>query len=113
MSYKFVSSFQPEPESKQYTQSFIQIADFTNPKTNLYHVKKFIINQHAQIINCKDYYITKKNQTNLIEKRKVHEYKIYPVYDLNTVLPPSPADISVLRSGLLSGNSNYYNFASF
>ncbi len=114
MSHKFVSSFnQQTKQNITQTKSFLQIANFPNSKTKLYHVRKFIINDDNEFVNVKDYFLNKHTYDKLFNIKKKHEYKLYAVYDLNTVDYPTMADILALKSDILGANYNYYGFAPF
>lgn len=114
MSHKFVSSFnQQTKQNITHTKSFLQIANFPNQKTNLYHVRKFVINTDNEFVNIKEYFLNKHTYDKLLNIKKKHEYKLYAVYDLNTVEYPTMADILILKSDILGANYNYYGFSPF
>lgn len=113
MSYKFVDNFnEPEPKNET-TTSFLQLASFAHPKTKLYHVKKYTFNESNEIINVKDYYLTKSKYNRLIRKKNNTEYKLYSVYNLNEVGLPNLSDILMRKSNMLQSNYNYYGSAPF
>lgn len=112
MSYKFVNSFDKQ-EPIINNKTFLQIATFPNSKTKLFHVRKFTINNDNQFIGIKDYYINLCTYNKLLNKRRRNEYKLYAVYDLNTVDVPSLSDIFILKSDILGTDYNYYGSAPF
>jgi hypothetical protein len=111
--YKFVKTFD-EPIEQDNTQlSFIQVASFPNPKTNLYHVRRFIVNQNNEIIGIKEYFLSKKRYDRLLQRKKRNQYKLYSVYNLNVVNYPCASDILMLKSNILGSDYNYSGFAPF
>lgn len=114
--YTFVNNFnnQNEFENDAISQlSFIQIASFPNPKTKLYHIKRFIIDQNNEFAGIKEYFLSKRRYDKLLQRKKRNQYKLYAVYNLNTVNYPSMSDILMLKSDILGSNHNYYGFAPF
>jgi|688.fasta_scaffold636774_1 hypothetical protein len=111
--YKFVSSFDKPEDIIVSTASFLQIASFPNPKNKLYHIKKFIINQNNEFIDAKEYFLNKNKYEKLLKIKRKNEYKLYAVYDLNTVNVPSLSDILMLRSTILGSDHYNYGFAPF
>ena len=110
--YKFVDDFD-KPQNNEETESFLQMTSFMHPKTKLYHVRKFNITQTNDLINMKDYYLSKRKYDKLLKKRKPNTYKIYAVYSLNDVNYPNMSDILDMRSTILQSNHDYYGFAPF
>lgn len=97
----------------QQLQSFIQIALFPHPKTKLYHVRKFKIDEGGNVIKMMEYNIIKGQYEKLIKQKKPNEYKQYSVYSLKNIEYPSRGDILLLKSNILSTNSSYSGYASF
>ena len=111
--FKFVKTFDdPIPENTQQL-SFIQIGSFPNPKTNLYHVRRFIVNQNNEIVGIKEYFLNKKRYDKLLRHKKRNQYKLYALYNLNVVNYPCASDILLLKSDILGSDYNYSGFAPF
>lgn len=111
-SYTFVNNFNQVDEEPTFT-SFYQIASFVNPKTNKYHVRKFVINNKNEFVNVKEYNLSNKQYVRFFNKKKPNEYKLFAVYNLSMVNPPSMAEILISKSDILAVNSQYYGFAPF
>lgn len=112
MSYKFVNNFEQSIQNPS-SKSFLQVANFPNPKTKLYHIRKFVIDGDNTLTSYKDYFLNKSTYDKLLNKKKNNEYKLYAVHDLNTVSYPTQSDILVLKSDILSCNYDYYGEAPF
>ena len=111
--YKFVNSFdEPEP-CNEPNISLYQIAAFADPKTNLYHARRFTINYNNEFVSVKNHYINKRMYRKLLKVKKNNEYKLFSVYDLENVGYPSLSDILLLKSDILSTNYDYYGYAPF
>jgi len=113
--YKFVSNFDEQAKAKaqEVITRYLQIASFPNPKTNLYQIRRFHINQNNEFVNVKDYFISKSKYNKLLQKRKSNEYKLYSVYNLNEVKYPCISDLLLLKSDILGTDYNYYGSAPF
>lgn len=111
--YKFVSNFDEQKQEVETTTRFLQIAAFPNPKTGLYQIRRFHVNQNNEFVNVKDYFISKSKYGKLLQKKKNNEYKLYSVYDLNQVKYPCKSDILLLKSDILGADYNYYGSAPF
>ena len=113
--YKFVNNFDNcnEQNSNDNLIHFYQVSSFPNPKNGKYHLRKFVINNDNHFVNIKEYLLNKKYFDKFIQKKKSNEYRMYSVYNLNTVNYPSFSDILLLRSDTLKNNYNYYGYAPF
>jgi len=92
---------------------FYQISMFANPKTDKHHIRCFILNKKDELINIKQYQVNEATYNKFVKEKGVHEYKLYPVYNLYTTEYPDIADIRLARSTLLSDTSTYGSYASF
>lgn len=111
--YKFVKSFDPEPDPNDTITLFFQIATFPNPENKTYHVRRFMINAKDEFKSVKDYFLTQKQYQKFVQKRKPNEYKLYSVYNLKMVKYPTLADVLGVKSSMLASNVNYYGEAPF
>ena len=112
--YKFITKQNQDDDNNVKTRtSFYQIALYANPKTNLRHVRKFIIDESDNIIKMSEYNIKQKYYEQLLKQKKTHEYKQYSVYDLGTIGYPQRGDVLLLKSNILSGGGPVYGFAPF
>ena len=91
--------------------SFYQIAIHQHPLTKLYHIRKFKIDENDNIINLSEYNIKKLHYDKLLTQKKNNEYKLYSVYNLNSVNYPTKSDILLLKSNILSTNNTYTGYA--
>lgn len=89
------------------TKSYYQMAQFSNQTTKLYHVKKFKIDTTHTILKVTDHNIKKSQWEQLQKQKKINEYKLFPVYSLKTIPPPSGSDIHLLMSNMLSSNNDF------
>lgn len=111
MNYKFVANFDEEPEEQ--LSSFYQIASFTHPKTGRYHVRRFVINNNNEFLNVRDHYLDKNQYYKLLKRKKQNEYKMYSVYNLNSVNYPVLGDILAAKSSMIATSCDYYGPANF
>ncbi len=113
--YKFItkSNQQDEQIQEENEMSFYQIATFPYPKTNLYHVRKFKINSENNITKMTEHNVKQKHYDLLLKQKKNNEYKLYSVYNLSTTAYPCKGDILLLKSNILSNNTNYSRYANF
>lgn len=112
--YKFITKQNQDEQYCKPTQtSFYQIALYPNPKNNLHHVRKFIIDESDNIVRMSEYHIKPKYYEQLLKQKKTNEYKQYSVYNLETVGYPQRGDILLLKSNILSVNNTYTGFAPF
>ena len=109
--YKFVQSFDEKTPCPEPNIHFYQIAAFANPKTKLYHVRRFAINYNNEFVSSRNHYINKRTFDKLLKKKKNNEYKLFSVYDLADVDFPVLSDILLLKSDILSTNYDYYGYA--
>lgn len=91
---------------------YYQIASFPNPKTNRYHVRKFVIGENNVFNSIKDYYLQNKTCNRLLETKNPNQYKIYSVYDLKGIQYPNMNDIIIARSSLTTNKTNFTGFAN-
>lgn len=98
---------------EEYFTFFYQLATHPHPKTNRYHMKKYIVNNKDQIKGVNDYMLTKNKYDKFLKSKKLHEYKLYSVYSLNDVGLPHGADISASKSTILNNNYDYSGYAPF
>lgn len=92
---------------------YYQVTTFPNPKTNRYHVRKFVINESNEFVSIKDYYLSTKTRDRLTETKRPSQYKLFNVYNLETVVYPNMNDIMVARSDLVKSDADFTGFASF
>lgn len=111
--YKFVNNFDKLDQPIETQLSFIQIASFPNPKTKLYHIRRFIIDQNNEFAGIKEYFLNKRKYDKLLQRKKGNQYKLYSVYNLNIINYPCMSDILMLKSDILGSNYDYYGFAPF
>ena len=111
MNYKFVANF--EEEQEEHLSSFYQIASFSHPKTGKYHVRRFVINNNNEFLNVRDHNLDKKQYYKLLKRKKPNEYKMYSVYNLNSVNYPVLGDILAAKSSMLATNCDYYGAAPY
>ena len=57
MSYRFVTNFNSDKQPQESITHFIQIANFPNSTTKLYHIRKFSINSGNEFVDIKDYHL--------------------------------------------------------
>ena len=101
------------PNNNNNTYNFYQISVFPNPRTNKFHIRKFIINSNDEFLDIIDYHLTKHKYHKFLKFKKIHEYKLFSTFSLDNISYPSMADISLLKSDNLSNNYNYSGFAPF
>ena len=111
MNYQFVANFEEEPVEQLC--SFYQIASFLDPKTGKYHVRRFVINNNNEFLNIRDHYLNKNQYYKLFKRKKPNEYKVYSVYNLNSINYPVLGDILAAKSSILSTSSDYYGASPF
>ena len=111
--YKFVNNFDNTVQQEEQQLSFLQIASFPNPKTKLYHVRRFIIDGKNEFAGIKEYFLSKRRYDKLLQRKKKNQYKLYSVYNLNIINYPCMSDILMLKSDILGSNYDYYGFAPF
>ena len=112
MNYQFVNNFNDNTIDEKLI-SFYQVASFINPKTQKYHVRRFVINNDNEFVNVRDHYINKKMYDKLFSVKKPNQYKIYSVYDLNSINYPSMGEVLGAKSSMIVSNSDYYGPANF
>lgn len=81
---------------------YYQLCGFANPYTKRYHLRKYVINENYEFITVTDEHLTRKQCKKFIRDKKEREYKIYSVYTLDNIAPPSFADINTSFSELLN-----------
>lgn len=111
--YKFVNSFdeKTKPVCDVPDIHFYQLAAFADLKTKLYHVRRFTINSTNEFVGVSDHYVNKRTFDKILKRKKNNEYKVFSVYNLNSVEYPSLSDILLLKSDILSTNYDYYGYA--
>lgn len=116
--YTFVTKstqLNPTPFSKPIpsSTSYYQISLHPNPKTKLYHIRKFKIDENDNITKMKEYNVPKSQYEQLIKSKKPHQYKLFSVLNLNNTNYPQKGDILLLKSNILSNPTSYTGYASF
>lgn len=116
--YQFVTRDTENNQNKQSSQNddlifYYQICTFQEPKNNKYQMRKFVINSRNEFLAINDFYLTKKQCKKFYKYKKQHEYKCFPMYNLNGVDYPTLADIITAKSDILSTDYNYSGFAPF
>lgn len=90
---------------KQY-DTFYQICRFKNKYSGKHETRKIVFDE---MNNVKKIYV-KEYSTNIIKKFiktcPTNKFKLYPVYDINTVNRPCIDDMIESRSDLLNGNND-------
>ncbi len=116
MSYSFVKEFKDPNLDRKVPLEFFQVAHFKHPRTLKYHIRKYIVDakDNSHIINTiKDYNIDQKKYDLFIRNRKSYQYKLYNVYDLNTVNRPTNADFLLAKSLMVKKTEDIGGFAPF
>lgn len=93
--------------------SYYQIALHPNPKTKLYHIRKFKIDENDNITKMSEYNVQKSQYEQLIKSKKPHQYKLFSVLDLKNTNYPQKGDILMLKSNILASSTSYTGYASF
>jgi hypothetical protein len=94
-------------------KNYYQVSYFSNPKTKLYHIRKFVIKSDTTLRSMKNYYVDHKTYSKLLNTKKEHEYKVFAVYNLKNVKYPNINNIFMRISSNLENNYNYTGFAPF
>src|SRR5690606_19156692 len=68
---------------------FYQITTYPDPKTDRYHLRKFVLNNKDEFKAVNEYHLTKSQCKKFYSTKKRHEYKQYAVYNLNNVNYPT------------------------
>ena len=82
--------------------TFYQIAQFKNPYSHLYSVRKIVINDAGEIVHTFDKEYPREKIEEYIRTHQTIKYCMYPVYDLGLVGPPTD-QIAHINSSLLNG----------
>jgi len=91
---------------------FFQIAQFKNPYSGKYNVRKVIISDDGEIVGTFDKQFQKKVLDTFMKKVSNLHYCIYPVYDLGIVDLPFDK-IPLLNSKLLLNDEGTEEFHKF
>lgn len=113
MSYNFVSNFKDDNSKIPGYSGYYQIAYYMNPETDLYHVRKFLIDDNNNIVNVTNVGLTKKQYKKFIKMISINQYKQYPVYSLDMVEYPTTSDFLVSKSTILNNNFSYSGYSPF
>jgi hypothetical protein len=105
-------SQQEVPDAKELT-FFYQICAFADPKTDRYHLRKYVVNGKNEFLAVQEYFLNKQQCRKFFDTRKDHEYRSYPVYSLNDVQRPAMTDILLSKSQFLNHDYSYSGFAPF
>lgn len=81
---------------------YYQLCGFAHPNTKRYHLRKYVMNENNEFLTVVDEYLTRRQCKKFMNDKKDREYKIYSVYSLNNVAPPSLADLNTSFSELLN-----------
>lgn len=117
--YRFVTKNSYDPDENAQSEDlnsfsfFYQICAFPHPKTDKYHMRKFVINSKNEFLHTREYFLTKSQCKKFFKIKKQHEYKCYPVYTLNNINYPSLGEILDSRSSILNNNYDYSGYAPF
>lgn len=114
-SYSFITKSSQDNSIFIPTQtiSFFQVASFANPKTKLYHIRKFKINNQNEIIKVSDHHIKQNIYDEFLKQKKNTQYKMYSVYNIDMVSSPSQNDIDLSRSTILATNNTHTGYALY
>lgn len=115
--YRFVDSLDKQEIVAPVLKYFYQIASMPHPKTGLHHVRRFLCSNKNQIISINEVsnlYLRKDKFKKFIKSKKLREYKLYSVYDLNNLVNyPSDNDILMLNSDMFDNDCGYNGYAAF
>ena len=92
---------------------YYQLCAYINPRDNMYHLRKLVFNQKNQIIQEKQYRLTKKQVKNFVKTKRNYEYKCFPAYSLDYIDYPNTGDLLMSKSAILSGNPEYTGYAPY
>ena len=109
--YNFI---QDKPDDKPLDFAFYyQICALPDELTKKYHMKKFTVGGRNCISKVEEYQLSELNLKKFIKLRKPNEYKFFPQFSLEDVHAPTPAQLTMLRSEILSGDQSCGNYAKF
>lgn len=89
---------------------YYQIAIFHN-KNNKYHIRKIKYNEHFDIGEIKEYYVSKQILSDIINTIPDHKYKCYNVDKLEEL--PSVDNFILSSSSILNKNYSYSGIAPY
>ena len=68
---------------------------------------------HNTIREMKDYQVDQRKYDMFLKSRKSFEYKVYAVYDLDMIGPPSGADFLLRKSAMVKNPNELGGYATF
>jgi hypothetical protein len=94
---------------KQNWVTFYQIAQFMNPYTGLYEIRKVVLDHDGNIVHTFDQQYTRITLEKYMKSNPSGKFAIYPVYDLGLVGLPNSSETCVLFSPLINTETDMYN----
>ena len=121
MSYQFITNttikerkeIQEEIERNEVTSYYFQVCAFKNKRDNRFHLRRFGINKNNEFATIREFYLNERQYKKFFDKKKMREYKVYPVFDFSTIEYPNLAEILVMNSNILSSSNTYSGYAPF
>jgi hypothetical protein len=104
-----MSKFYNLADVKQNTFTFYQIAQFKNPYTNLYEVRKVVMDKDGNVVHTFDKQYTKEILEKYMQNNPNSKFSVYPVYDIGLVGLPSSTEICILLSPLINAEVDMKN----
>ena len=104
VNFKFVDKHRTIYNNGEYVPEdviFYQLATFSHPIHNGYHVRRFVIDGNNNYVSVKERYFTEEEYNKFIQNTKPNIFRRYSTFDLNEVNNPNMADISLVRSDIL------------
>lgn len=105
---KFVGETAESLEYKPPTfkESFYQICQYKNPKTNMYEVRKVFFNEKYEHIGIFEKGYDIKTLKKFMKKTNRNKFKLYPVNELSYIAPPNGSDFMCAHSDLTGQKIN-------
>jgi hypothetical protein len=105
---KFVGETADDLEYKPsaFKDSFYQICQYKDPKTNMHKVRKVIFDEKYEPIGIFEKEYNTKIIKNFIKKSNNNKYKIYPINELSYLAPPNSSDFMCVHSDLTGQKIN-------
>ena len=111
--YKFVNEESDNDSMDDMFSFYYQICTFPDPHSKKFHMRKFIINGKNEFVDVLDFKLSNKQCKKFFAIKKKHEYKCYPMHNLNNVDYPNMGDILMSKSDILGNDYDYSGFAPF
>lgn len=100
--YQFVSSFE-QPKEVNYS-FFYQICYYPDERTKKYHMRKYVLDDDVNIVQIKNYYLTKNQVKKFYKVKNPHEYKQYSTTSLANITRPQMGELVASKSDMLNNN---------